>query len=150
MNSNFSPISKKVKVGDDMFVFLHELGHAKDHPAQKSLFGLLKDKKYSDNKDIQMTYLKERETFNKYHSDEEREHVSYFTRAKGHYNGALGGLMEVVAEANALTKTYTSEKIQSLSPRTQYLQQHFPKTISAICNEMNLSDEIDAIEYYGT
>ena len=27
---------------------------------------------------------------------------------------------------------------------------NFRKTISAICNEMNLRDEIDAIEYYGT
>ena len=150
MNSCFTPMSKGVKVGDDMFVFLHELGHAKDHQTQKGFFGLLKDNKYSDNKDIQETYLKEREAFNKYHSDEEREHVSYFTRAKGHYNGALGGLMEIVAETNALTKTYTDEKIQSLSPRTHYLQQYFPKTISAICNEMNLRDEIDAIEYYGT
>ena len=104
------------------------------------------NKMFTGNKDIKETYLKEREAFNKYHSDEEREHVSYFTRAKGHYNGALGGLMEIVAEANALTKTYTDEKIQSLSPRTQYLQQYFPKTISAICKEMNLRDEIDAIE----
>lgn len=150
MNSCFTPMSKGVKVGDDMFVFLHELGHAKDHQTQKGFFELLKDKRYSDNKDIQKAYLKEREAFNKYHSDEEREHVSYFTRAKGHYNGALGGLMEIVAETNALTKTYTDEKIQSLSPRTHYLQQYFPKTISAICNEMNLRDEIDAIEYYGT
>ena len=150
MNSCFTPMSKGVKVGDDMFVFLHELGHAKDHQTQKGFFELLKDKRYSDNKDIQETYLKEREAFNKYHSNEEREHVSYFTKAKGHYNGALGGLMEIVAETNALTKTYTDEKIQSLSPRTHYLQQYFPKTISAICNEMNLRDEIDAIEYYGT
>ena len=150
MDSSFSPMSKGVKVGDDMFIFLHELGHAKDHQTQKGLFKLLKDRRYTDNKDIQTAYLKERETFNKYHSDEEREHLAYFTQAKGHYNGVSGGLMELVAEANALTKTYTDEKVQSLSPRTQYLQQHFPRTISAICNEMNLNDEIEAIEYYGT
>ena len=47
-------------------------------------------------------------------------------------------------------KYVKENKIQSLSPRTHYLQQYFPKTISAICNEMNLRDEIDAIEYYGT
>ena len=150
LDSYFNPTTKMVNVGDDMFVFLHELGHAKDHQTQKGLFGWLKDRRYTDNEKIQEEYFKERENFNKYHSDVERENMQYFTQAKGHYQGKLGGLSEVVAETNALTRTYTDEKIQALSPRTQYLQQHFPKTIAAICEEMNLKNEIDAIEFYGT
>ena len=150
LDSSFSPMSKNVKVGNDMFVFLHELGHAKDAQSQKGFFGLLKDRRYTDNENIRKEFFEERKNFNKYHSDIERENPQYFIQAKGHYNGVLGGLMEVVAETNALTNTYTDEKIQTLSPRTHYLQQYFPKTISAICNEMSLKDEIDAIEYYGT
>lgn len=44
MNSCFTPMSKGVKVGDDMFVFLHELGHAKDHQTQKGFLSFLKIK----------------------------------------------------------------------------------------------------------
>ena len=104
---------------------------------------------FTGNKDIQETYLKERETFNKYHSEEERDHVNYFTQAKGHYGGKWGGLAEVVAETNAITNTIADGKV-SLGVRAQYLQQHFPETIAKIHDAMNWKDDLDAIEYYGT
>ena len=149
--AGFSPVSKEVSIMGDLFVFLHELGHAKDAQKQKTYREKLlgENKMFTGNKDIKETYLKERETFNKYHSDEERKHVSYFTQAKGHYGGEWGGLAEVVAESNAITNAISDGKI-SLGVRAQYLQQHFPETIAKIHDAMNWKNDLDAIEYYGT
>ena len=151
LDSYFSPLTKKIKVGNDMFVFLHELGHAKDAQNQKGFFDAFrKSRLYTDNKDIQNQFFEERETFNKYHTDAERDNMKYFVQSKGHYAGELGGFSEAIAETNALVNTYTDEKVKSLSPRTQYLQQHFPKTIAKICDAMNWKEDLNAIEYYGT
>ena len=152
LESYFNPVTKNINIGDDLFVFLHELGHAKDAQNQKGFFNKLvgDGRIFTNDKDIQKTFFKERETFNKYHSDDEREHVSYFTQAKGHYQGQLGGLAEVVAETNAVTNTFTDGKVSCLGPRAQYLQQHFPETIAKIRDAMNWKDDIAAIEYYGT
>ena len=149
--AGFSPVSKDVSIMDNLFIFLHELGHAKDAQKQKTYREKLlgENKMFTDNKDIKETYLKERETFNKYHSEVERDHVSYFTQAKGHYGGKWGGLAEVVAETNAITNTIADGKV-SLGVRAQYLQQHFPETIAKIHDAMNWKDDLDAIEYYGT
>ena len=149
--AGFSPVSKEVSIMDNLFVFLHELGHAKDAQKQKTYKEKLlgENKMFTGNKDIRETYLRERETFNKYHADEERNHVSYFTQAKGHYGGKWGGLAEVVAETNAITNTFSDGKV-SLGVRAQYLQQHFPETIAKIQDAMNWKDDLDAIEYYGT
>lgn len=149
--ANFKPVSKDVSTIDSLYVFLHELGHAKDSQNQKTYGKKLlgENKMFTDNKDIKETYLKERDTFNKYHSEEERNHISYFTQVKGHYGGELGGLAEVVAEANAITNSFADENC-GLSIRSQYLQQHFPETIAKIHNAMNWKNDLDAIEYYGT
>ena len=149
--AGFSPVSKEIAIMDNLFVFLHELGHAKDAQNQKTYREKLlgENKMFSGNKDIRETYLKERETFNKFHSEEERNHVKYFTQAKGHYGGEFGGLSEVVAETNAITNTIAEGKI-SIGIRAQYLQQHFPETIAKIHDAMNWKDDLDAIEYYGT
>ena len=149
--AGFSPVSKEIAIMDNLFVFLHELGHAKDAQNQKTYREKLlgENKMFSGNKDIKETYLKERETFNKYHSDQERNHVNYFTQAKGHYGGEFGGLSEVVAETNAITNSVSEGKV-SLGVRSQYLQQYFPETIAKIQDAMNWKDDLDAIEYYGT
>lgn len=149
--AGFSPVSKEVCIMDNLFVFLHELGHAKDAQNQKTYREKLlgENKMFSGNKDIKEKYLKERETFNKFHSEEERNHVKYFTQAKGHYGGEFGGLSEVVAETNAITNTFADESC-GLSIRSQYLQQYFPETIAKIHDAMNWKDDLDAIEYYGT
>ncbi len=149
--AGFSPVSKEIAIMDNLYVFLHELGHAKDAQNQKTYREKLlgENKMFTDNKDIKETYLKERETFNKFHSEEERNHVSYFTQAKGHYGGEFGGLSEVVAETNAITNSFADESC-GLSIRSQYLQQYFPETIAKIQDAMNWKDDLDAIEYYGT
>lgn len=152
LDSYYNTLSKNINIGDDLMVFLHELGHAKDAEHLKKM-DILKGKDsrmYTANEDIRKAYLEERENFNKTHSDTERDHINYFTQAKGHYGGEWGGLSEVVAETNALTNTYTDSKVECLGPRMHYLQQHFPKTISAIRDAMNWKDDLTAIEYYGT
>ena len=152
LESQFNLITKNINIGNDLMVFLHELGHAKDYSTskKKSILTGENDRMYSGNKDIQKIFLEERKNFNATHSDAEREHVSYFTQAKGHYGGEWGGLAETVAETNALTNTYTGEDVKVLGPRMQYLQQNFPKTIAAIRDAMNWKDDLTAIEYYGT
>ncbi len=152
LNSAYSPLTKNINIGDDLMVFLHELGHAKDFYVKNGI-KYLKNKgnaMFSDDKEVQKVFVEERENFNKTHSDAEREHISYFTQAKGHYGGKWGGLGEVVAETNAITNTYSDEQVEALGTRMQYLQQHFPKTISMIKDRMNWKDDIAAIEFYGT
>ena len=152
LDSAYSPLSRNINVGNDLMVFLHELGHAKDFQVKNGKKYLKDTAKamFSDNTDIQKTFVEERKQFNETHSDAERQHIDYFTQAKGHYGGKWGGLAEVVAETNALTNTYTDEPVEALGTRLQYLQQHFPKTIAAIKDAMNWKDDITAIEYYGT
>ena len=152
LKSAYSPLSKNINVGNDLMVFLHELGHAKDFQVKNGRKYLKNTANaiFSDNKDIQKMFVEERETFNKTHSDAERQHIDYFIQAKGHYGGKWGGLAEVVAETNALTNTYTDDAVEALGTRQQYLQQHFPKTIAMIKDHMNWKDDLTAIEYYGT
>lgn len=152
LESHYNMLTKNINIGDNLMVFLHELGHSKDYATAKKKDFLTgeNNRLYSGNKDIQKTFLEERKNFNATHSEIEREHVDYFTQAKGHYNGEWGGLAEVVAETNALTNTYTNRDVEILGTRTQYLQQHFPKTIAAIRDAMNWKDDLTAIEYYGT
>lgn len=147
-NSYYDPKDKSINTGDDLMAFLHELGHAQDRQVKNP-----KGKEwrlYTNNEDIQKTYLKERENFNKTHSDIERETIDYFTQVLGHYSGKWGGLAEVVAETNAITNTYTDKEAESIGARAHYLQQHFPETIAKIQDAMNWKDDLNAIEYYGT
>ena len=146
LESFYNHQSRNINVGDDLMVFLHELGHAKD-------YAINDDKKeciYSRNEDIQKIYMEECENFNEKHSSIERNHIDYFSQMRGHYGGEWGGLEEVVAETNALTNTYTDENVECCGPRTQYLQQYFPKTIAKINEEMRWKDDQFAIEFYGT
>lgn len=147
--TSFNPKDKSIRTGDNLMSFLHELGHARDGEVKNPKTNR-EAKLFTGNPDIQKTYLKERENFNKTHSELERETIDYFTQALGHYSGKWGGLSEVVAETNAITNTYTDKDVESLGPRSQYLQQHFPETIAKIQDAMNWKDDLTAIEYYGT
>lgn len=147
--TSFNPKDKSIRTGDNLMSFLHELGHARDREV-KNPKTYRESKLFTGNPDIQKTYLKERENFNKTHSELERETIDYFTQALGHYSGKWGGLSEIVAETNAITNAYTDKDVESIGARAQYLQQHFPKTIAKINDAMNWKDDLTAIEYYGT
>ena len=148
-SSYFDPKNKEIAASDNLMVFLHELGHARDGEVENPKTSR-EAKLFTGNPDIQKTYLKERENFNKTHSELERETIDYFTQALGHYSGKWGGLSEVVAETNAITNAYTNKDVESISVRAQYLQRHFPETIAKINDAMNWKDDLTAIEYYGT
>ena len=119
------PDRKEIDTINEVFSVLHETGHGVD---------FRKSTQYSEyaeitaDKNLQKIYDEERNAYNKAYPNPQREHVGYFIQKKGHYGGPLGGLSEVVAEANALRDSYTTEMI--LAPRVQYLQQYYPKTIA--------------------
>ncbi len=151
INSYFKPFKKQISTGDNLFVFLHELGHAKDAESKYVNNNPYKTGTiYKDNPNIRKIYLKEREEFNKHFPQEQRENISYFTQEIGHYSKEWGGLSELIAETNAILNAPTNGEIKELSVRSQYLQQHFPRTIATIQDAMNYKNDVEAINYYGT
>jgi len=148
--SYYEPDKKSISTADNLFVFLHELGHAKDSAVKRKDTPDKDNEFYVGNKNIREVYLKERKAFNKNFPPAQRDHIDYFIQARGHYQGQWGGLSEIVAETNALANTYTDESVKEISSRTHYLQQHFPETIAAIQNAMEYKNDIFAIEFYGT
>ncbi len=148
--SYYEPDKKSISTADNLFVFLHELGHAKDSAVKRKDTPDEDNEFYVGNKNIREVYLKERKAFNKNFPPAQRDNIDYFIQARGHYQGQWGGLSEIVAETNALANTYTDSSVKELSSRTHYLQQHFPETIAAIQNAMEYKNDIFAIEFYGT
>lgn len=133
-NSYYEPETKSIHAGNDLFVILHELGHAVDHKDAKfinkyngeieTLNIISKDKK------VQQIFEKERKAFNKAFPNAQRNHIDYFINKSNHYNGEIGGLLETIAESNAILTTPKSYGPRTI--RTQYLQQYFPNTIALL------------------
>lgn len=128
--------SRTIHSGDNLFVILHELGHAVDmkdvdannveNTIQNAIF---EDKKFNE------IYEKEKAAFNKAFPDVQRNHISYFINHETHYNGEIGGRKETIAESNALLTTAKTHEV--LAMRSQYLQQHFPETIAYLDKKLN-------------
>ena len=134
LESYYDPSDKSIHSGSNLFVIMHELGHARDfrdvdgssdEAYENTLF-----KSMSENKEIQKTYDEERTAFNKAFPDTQRDHIDYFINKVTHYGGELGGLGETIAESNALLTTPKTHEL--LAIRSQYLQQYFPKTIALL------------------
>ena len=152
LNSAYNKLTKEVYMADNLFVFLHELGHAKDGEYNNGLKDLLTHSKnvYEKDNNIQKIYLEERKKFNDTYPNPQRSHLQYFIQADGHYGGKWGGLQEVIAEQNAIINAIPDKPIEGLGSRSQYLQQHFPKTIAEIQKAMNYKNDLEAIQFYGT
>ena len=127
--------------GNDLFVILHELGHAVDmkdvdlkNPYYTKHNAIFEDKKFNE------IYAKEKEAFNKQFPDAQRNHIAYFIDHENHYNGEKGGLKETIAESNALLTTAKSHEV--LAMRSQYLQQHFPETIAYLNDKLNEGKQV--------
>ncbi len=132
-----------LNVSDDPFVFLHELGHATDmcaKPAQiiyndnceavdAKILGTL-----HEDPTFKKTYEEERQNFLKEFPTNERNHIDYFIEQEAVAGQPERGREETIAETNALMNTYQSVDI--LGIRTQYLQQHFPKTIAYLSEKL--------------
>jgi len=140
LSSYYSPKNKSIHSGDDLFIVLHELGHARDYRDLdiKDIKGTVA-KTLSYNEQIQNVYNKEREAFNKAFPNAQRDHIDYFINTETHYGGDLGGLGETIAESNALLTTPKSHEI--LAMRSQYLQQYFPETIACLDGILNQEKE---------
>mgnify|MGYP005924323065 FL=1 len=127
--SQTTEAERKIVTGNDLFVILHELGHAcdvkdVDMKKQKETIenALFNDKKFNQ------IYEKEKKAFNKAYPDAQRNHIAYFINHETHYNGEIGGKKETIAESNALLTTAKTHEV--LGIRSQYLQQNFPETIA--------------------
>ena len=132
--SYYQPETKNIYAGSDLFVILHELGHAVDMKDSVVSYKYNGDidliNTITKNKEVQQVYDKERKAFNKVFPEAQRNHIDYFINKGSHYNGELGGLTEAIAESNAILTTPKSFGPRTI--RTQYLQQYFPRTIALL------------------
>ena len=132
-----------LNVSDDPFVFLHELGHATDMTGKPAELTLNKKGEAVDAKifnelhedeTFKKTYAEERKNFLKEFPTNEREHVAYFIEEEAVQGQPERGREETIAETNAMLNTYQS--VDVIGIRTQYLQQHFPRTIAYLSEKL--------------
>ncbi len=129
--STYGAVNKRIKTGDNLFVMLHELGHAKDYNEVDVKQEETLKKSIFSNKKINEVFEKEKAIFNDAFPSAQREHLNYFIKTSEEKDG----LQEAIAETNALLNTYNNEDLFSI--RSQYLQQYFPKTIAELSKILN-------------
>lgn len=128
--STYGAVNKRIKTGDNLYVMLHELGHAKDYNEVNVKEEETLKKSIFSNKKVNEVFEKEKEAFDNAFPTAQREHINYFIKTSEHKDG----LQETIAETNALLNTYNNEDLFSI--RSQYLQQYFPKTIAEISKSL--------------
>jgi len=136
-------MSSSLAVSDDTFVFLHELGHATDIGGkpfcmklddETGKLGSAIEGSLRDDKKFKEIYENERQNFLKEFPTNEREHISYFIADEAVPGNKKRGRIETIAETNALLNTY--QTVGEIGIRTQYLQQHFPRTIAYLSEKL--------------
>jgi len=130
-------------ISDDAFVFLHELGHATDMGGKdvdiltdrygNPIDAVIKDALNND-KEFVKTYNEERKNYLNEFPPSERDFVGYFLEEEAVRGQKDRGRKETIAETNAILNTY--QTVDLLGIRTQYLQQHFPKTIAYLSTKL--------------
>lgn len=135
--------ASNLAISDDAFVFLHELGHAtdlggKDVEVLTDRYGnpfsaVIKDALNND-KEFVKNYNEERKNYLNEFPPSERDFVGYFLEEEAVRGQQDRGRKETIAESNAILNTY--QTVDLLGIRTQYLQQHFPKTISYLSTKL--------------
>lgn len=138
--SYYMPQDKSIHSGSDLFVILHELGHARDMnnrdtSSDEAVIKTISDTIREDS-DVKKTFEEEKTAFTKAFPEAQREHIDYFINTVTHYAGETGGLGETIAESNALLTTPKSH--EKLAMRSQYLQQYFPKTIALMAEKLSV------------
>lgn len=128
--STYGAVNKRIKTGDNLYVMLHELGHAKDYNEVNVKEEETLKKSIFSNEKVNEVFEKEKEAFDKAFPTAQREHINYFIKTSEQKDG----LQETIAETNALLNTYNNEDLFSI--RSQYLQQYFPKTIAEISKSL--------------
>lgn len=135
--------ASNLAISDDPFVFLHELGHAtdlggKDVEVLTDRYGnpmnaIIKDALNND-KEFVKNYNEERKNYLNEFPPSERDFVGYFLEEEAVRGQKDRGRKETIAESNAILNAYQS--VDLLGMRTQYLQQHFPKTIAYLSTKL--------------
>lgn len=121
-------VSKTISIGNNVFAFLHELGHLPAVKKQDEIYYNL-----SDN--VIKNYEYERALFLKNSTDEDKKFVEYFTTGQNLGKSNSDPLKELVAETNALLNCNYA-LVHTVEPlRTQMLQKYFPKTIAAVAKD---------------
>lgn len=133
--STYGATNKRIKTGDNLFVMLHELGHAKDYDQVDTKDVETLKKSIFSNPKINEVFEEEKAKFNNAFPSAQREHINYFIKTSEEKDG----LQEAIAESNALLNTYNNEDLFSI--RSQYLQQYFPKTIAELSTVLNKTNE---------
>lgn len=140
--SSFDPRNKTLNTNEGLFVVLHELGHATDIRDINTTeeLGKSKLKGIFEDKELNEIYEQEKENFNKKYPNAQKDNIGYFINHETHSNKTSGGLMETIAESNALLSTPKTSDM--LAIRAQYLQQHFPRTIAKLDKLLNTYNEV--------
>ena len=89
---------------------------------------------FRNDKKFQKVYAEERQNFLKEFPTSERDHINYFIADEAIKGRPDQGKKETIAETNAILNTYQS--VDLLGSRTQYLQQHFPRTIAYLSEKL--------------
>ena len=131
LHSTYGAVNKRIKTGDNLFVMLHELGHAKDYGEVDVKEKETLTKSIFNNKKINEIFEKEKAQFNKAFPSAQRDHINYFIKT----SDVGDGIQEAIAESNALLSTYNNDDLFSI--RSHYLQQFFPRTIAQLSQELN-------------
>ena len=112
------------KYEDRLFVFLHELNHLKDRL-------LMQTGNLHEDLTLKKIYQEELQLLKKNTSKANEYLLDYFINGDKDDSDPARPLMEVIAEAGAISN---SDLVSTLGSRSQTLQQHFPKTIAYITN----------------
>ena len=129
--STYSAVSRTISSGDNLFVILHEAGHAKDYAnvdvkQKETLLNSI-----FSNPEVNKVFEEEKEAFNRAFPLAQRDHISYFIKTSEYKDG----IQEAIAETNALLNTRNTEELFSI--RSHYLQQYFPRTIAYLATIMD-------------
>lgn len=138
LDSYYNGSCRSISTGADEFLFLHELGHARDYrdvDDDLKNFEESMKKSLTMDKDINKAFEEEKQAFFKAYPDTQREHMDYFINTLNHYGGETGGLSETIAESNAILSE--GKSYEPLAIRSQYLQQNFPRTLAVLEQKLN-------------
>ena len=82
LESYYDPSNKEIHSGENLFVILHELGHARDYRdvdgSSDEAYADTVDMAIQEDPEVQKVYDKERKAFNKAFPDTQRDHIDYF------------------------------------------------------------------------
>jgi len=137
LKSYYDGRDKSMHSGSNLFVVLHELGHAKDMKKldftdEKTLASTIKTT-ISNNPEFLKIYNSEKTAFLAAFPYAQRQNINYFADSYSPENKTRSS-GEIIAESNAISNTPKSVDITSI--RTQYLQQYFPRTIAYLGSKL--------------